>query len=101
MKNYLFWSAVLLEEDTEQVKKANHIIQAPYLLHTPYRRFAYYFRMPALVSKKHAMTTRQTTGSPSKCYLRKWWRDQDLNLRTPKRPDLQSGAFNHSTTPPV
>lgn len=30
----------------------------------------------------------------------KWWRGQDSNLRTHKRAELQSAAFNHSTTPP-
>ena len=29
-----------------------------------------------------------------------WWRGLDSNQRTLSRPDLQSGAFNHSTTPP-
>lgn len=29
-----------------------------------------------------------------------WWRGKDLNLRTPKRADLQSAAIDHSTTPP-
>ncbi len=32
--------------------------------------------------------------------LVKWWRGLDSNQRTLSRPDLQSGAFNHSTTPP-
>ncbi len=32
--------------------------------------------------------------------LGKWWRGLDSNQRTLTRPDLQSGAFNHSTTPP-
>ena len=32
--------------------------------------------------------------------LNKWWKGQDLNLCTRKRPDLQSGAINHSATLP-
>jgi 23S rRNA (guanosine2251-2'-O)-methyltransferase len=32
--------------------------------------------------------------------LLKWWKGQDLNLCTRKRPDLQSGAINHSATLP-
>ena len=31
----------------------------------------------------------------------KWWRGQDSNLRTLTRAELQSAAFNHSTTPPT
>jgi hypothetical protein len=30
----------------------------------------------------------------------KWWREKDLNLRTPKRADLQSAAIDHSAIPP-
>jgi hypothetical protein len=33
--------------------------------------------------------------------LRKWWRRKDLNLRTPKRADLQSAAIDRSATPPT
>lgn len=33
--------------------------------------------------------------------LNKWWRGQDSNLRTLTRAELQSAAFNHSTTPPL
>ena len=29
-----------------------------------------------------------------------WWRGKGSNLRTHKRADLQSAAFNHSATPP-
>ncbi len=32
--------------------------------------------------------------------LRYWWKGKDSNLRTPKRADLQSAAFNHSATLP-
>ncbi len=30
-----------------------------------------------------------------------WWREKDSNLRTHKRADLQSAAFNHSAIPPL
>jgi 23S rRNA (guanosine2251-2'-O)-methyltransferase len=30
-----------------------------------------------------------------------WWREQDLNLRTHTRADLQSAAINHSAIPPL
>ena len=30
----------------------------------------------------------------------KWWREQDSNLRTLSRAELQSAAINHSTIPP-
>ena len=30
----------------------------------------------------------------------RWWREKDSNLRTHKRADLQSAAFNHSAIPP-
>ena len=32
--------------------------------------------------------------------IMKWWRRLDLNQRSPKTPDLQSGAFDRSATPP-
>jgi hypothetical protein len=30
-----------------------------------------------------------------------WWREQDLNLRTHTRADLQSAAFDRSAIPPL
>jgi len=34
-------------------------------------------------------------GAPTPLF-RKMWTERDSNPRTPKRPDLQSGGFNHS-----
>lgn len=34
----------------------------------------------------------------SSCFS--WWEELDSNQRTLTRPDLQSGAFNHSATFP-
>ena len=36
-----------------------------------------------------------------KLFFEDWWREQDLNLRTLTRADLQSAAIDHSAIPPL
>ena len=50
-------------------------------------------------AQKHAFFRHKKTPIKGVCKF-KWWREQDLNLRSPKTPDLQSGAIDRSAIPP-
>ena len=50
-------------------------------------------------AQKHAFFKHKKTPIKGVCKF-KWWRGKDSNLRTRKRADLQSAAFDRSATPP-
>jgi hypothetical protein len=56
-------------------------------------------KTPSVMDKKISIFLIFLTRKP-RPWAKKWWREQDLNLCTRERADLQSAAINRSAIPP-